>query len=281
MGIRGGGSLTRTLTVVRVPRPVVRAAARLKPRVPDRVWPALLQLRSLTGSGPTIGLPAFDRMLVLAAHPDDETLGCGGTMALAARRGTDVRVLVLTDGEATVGSTRSPADTAALRRREVRRATDLLGASVELAGLPDGGLATSLDAVRDAIDGALASFRPDVVLAPWLGDGHADHRAVAEALAAAPNLAPHTEVWGYETWTALPATRLVDITDAIEAKEAALAAHVTAALAFDLSAGLGLSRWRSIHGLMGRGWAEAFLAGTAPDHRELAARWSSLDGSPR
>jgi LmbE family N-acetylglucosaminyl deacetylase len=151
---------------------------------------------------------------------------------------------------------------------------------VELVGLPDGGLTTARDAVRDAIEAALAPFRPDVVLAPWLGDGHADHRAVAEALAAARHLEPATEVWGYETWTALPATRLVDITDAIEAKQAALAAHETAALAFDVSAGLGLSRWRSIHGLMGRGWAEAFLAGTAADHRELAARWASLDGSP-
>jgi LmbE family N-acetylglucosaminyl deacetylase len=250
---------------------VKRAVARLKPAVPDRVWPALLTARSLVGEGPRVGPPSFRRMLVLGAHPDDESLGCAGTMALASDGGTEVRLLVMTDGEATKGSALPPEETARRRRDEVTRAAASLGATVAFAALPDGGLSGAREAITRAIDDAVAALDPEVVLAPWLADDHPDHRAVAEALARCP-LDPGVEVWGYETWSALPPTRIVDITSVIERKRQAVAIHETASLAFDVSAGLGLSRWRSLHGLMGRGWAEAFLAVPAPEYAALAER---------
>jgi LmbE family N-acetylglucosaminyl deacetylase len=239
----------------------------------------LLVGRSLVGGGPTIGLPSFRRALVLGAHPDDESIGCAGTMALLAGAGAAVHLLVLTDGDATKGSPHAAAETARLRRDEVTRAAAALGATVELAGLPDGGLPAVADAVRAAIASALAAFAPDVVLAPWPGDDHPDHRAVADALAACP-LDAGVEVWGYETWAALPPTRIVDITSVVDRKRAALAIHETAHLAFDVSAGLGLSRWRSIHGLMGRGYAEAFLAVPGPDYAALVTRLRAIEQAP-
>ena len=110
---------------------------------------------------------------------------------------------------------------------------------------------------------------PDVLFVPWFADGHADHGACTRGLARA-GLPSGLEVWGYETWTPLPANRIVDITGVVEAKEAALAAHETAYLAFDIGATLGLSRYRSVHGLMGRGYAEAFLAAPLARYLELA-----------
>src|SRR5581483_6312829 len=102
------------------------------------------------------------------------------------------------------------------------------------------------------------------IFVPWFLDGHGDHRALSEAVQLAE---PDAELWGYETWTALPANRMVDVTRVWPRKESAIACHVTAAQAFDLRAGLGLNRWRSLHGLMGRGYAEGFLVGRVDDWR--------------
>jgi LmbE family N-acetylglucosaminyl deacetylase len=117
-----------------------------------------------------------------------------------------------------------------------------------------------VDGLASAIAALLADLQPDVLMLPWFLDGHDDHRALSDALAAVSGLPQDLEVWGYETWTALIPNRIVDVSTVVDRKRAAIAAHATAHLAFDVSAGLGLSRWRSIHGLMGRGHAEAFLA---------------------
>lgn len=255
-----------------VRRLVTRAVARAKPAIPESAWPSLLALRSVLGDGPLVARPAAARALVLAAHPDDESLGCAGSLADLTDRGATVEVLFATDGEGTRGSPRPSSEVGAARREEARRAVALLGGNATFAGLPDGGLGGAAAELGRAIADAVGRARPEIVFAPWPGDGHADHRAVAEALAEV-RLPAGCEVWGYETWTALPANRLVDITPHIERKQAALASHETAALAFDMSAGLGLSRWRSMHGLMGRGWAEAFLVVAAEDYPPLVARF--------
>lgn len=243
-------------------------------------------MRSFAGRGPIVGLPRVRRALVLAPHPDDETIGCGGTVALLSAAGAEVTVVFATDGEATRGSPDSARATGARRREEAARAAAILGVSCRFLGLPDGNLVDSLDgdglrdgALAGEIAAAVEAAAPEVVFAPWPLDGHPDHGAVADALAlvtARPGrragrllAEAEAEVWGYETRTAMVPNRLVDVTDVIDTKRAALAAHATGSLAFDLEAGIGLNRWRSVHGLMGRGYAEAFLAVSAGDYADL------------
>lgn len=252
---------------VRIPRAVARAVARTKPKVPEALWPLLLTLRSFPGDGPLVGLPSFRRVLVLAAHPDDETAGCGGTIALLAAAGADVRVLFASDGDATIGTPYPPEETARRRRAEAGRAGEVLGCTTSSLGLPDTRLAEHVAEIRAGIEQAVAGFDPEVVFVPWFLDGHPDHRAVSDALCQAG--LGEREVWGYETWTALPPNRLVDITTVIDQKRRALAEHETAFLAFDVSSIVELGRWRSAHGLMGRGYAEAFLAVPASTYAEL------------
>ncbi len=262
-----------------LPRPLARLVARAKPSIPDALWPTLIALRSLAGDGPVIGVPSFDRVLVLVAHPDDEAVACAGTMALLADGGATVTLLAATDGEATIGSPHDPAETGRRRRVELARSAELLGATVEAAGLPDGRLHEHRGALAEVLVEAVARLRPDVVLAPWVGDGHRDHRAVAFALADALERGAGTDpqVWGYETWAAVPHNRLVPIEDAIDRKRAAVAVHETASLAFDLSSGLGLSRWRAMHGLLGEGHGEAFLATDRPGYLALARELAAFD----
>lgn len=140
----------------------------------------------------------IDRLLVVAAHPDDETLGAGGLIATAHAHGIPVSVLVLTDGEAATPD--SPA-TALTRRRECLTALDALGgASVRFAGLPDARLRDHEARVRAAIALSLAED-PDartLLAVPWWGDGHGDHRVAGEA---ALRLAgARVPVVGYPIW---------------------------------------------------------------------------------
>ncbi len=220
-----------------------------------------------------VGLPEWSRVLILAAHPDDESVGAAGTLALLCDAGAVVTAVLATDGEATRGSAGDPATTGALRREEARAACRILGVGdVRHLGLADGGLPGSVDALASSISSVVAEVEPEVVLLPWWLDDHPDHQALSSALAVA-DVSGSLEVWGYETWTPLPANRLVDITQVLDRKRRALAEHRTAHLAFDVSAALGLNRWRSIHGLMGVGHAEAFVAAPLAEYRELVTRF--------
>ncbi len=127
-------------------------------------------------------------LVVVAAHPDDETLGAGGLIGLVARRGTPVRVIVATDGEGShpASPTRSPAELARTRRDEVTAALELLcpGSAPEFLGIPDGAVAAHARVLAGAVSDVLDTLpQPALVIAPWSGDGHGDHRAAAEATA--------------------------------------------------------------------------------------------------
>lgn len=234
---------------------------------------------SFLDGGPLLGLPAFERVLVIAAHPDDETIGCGGTIRLLANEGASVHVLFTSSGDATQGSSLSPVETARRREAEGRRAGDILGFKCDFMRLQDGRQARHVEAIASRIGTLMEALSPDVVFVPWLLDGHSDHRAVAKAVAMA-QLPASTPIWGYETTVTVPANRLVDISSTVIAKEEALVAHETAALAFDLTASLGLNRWRAMHGMMGRGHAEAFLATSAAEWRETADNLGRISDSP-
>lgn len=117
------------------------------------------------------------RILTVAAHPDDETLGAGGTMAWHAARGDTVWACVLTDGVT------SRHDQVERQLDCARRAGDTLGLDrLVLVGLPDQRLDTlSLLDVIGPIEQCVEELRPDVVLTHFAGDVNEDHRLVARA----------------------------------------------------------------------------------------------------
>ena len=129
----------------------------------------------------------YARVLVVSAHPDDETLGVGGLLSDLADAGATLHVLVATDGEQShpVGDAGARAALGTRRRREVEQAVHTLapGARVTHLGLPDG----SLDQREGTLVGhVLRHADPDtLVLAPWVADGHSDHDALGRACAAA------------------------------------------------------------------------------------------------
>jgi len=246
---------------------------RLRPVAPPAVWFSFVALRSAAGKGPLFTRPSAKRALVLAPHPDDETIGCGGCVALLAEDGAEVRVLASSAGEAsTARPSRSTRTTAQERTSALYAACSTLGATVEgILPLPDGDLTNHEEAITGPIDAVLARFRPDIVFVPWPLDDHPDHVAVCRALAACNALQASTAIWCYEVWSALTPNRLVDISPWWGRKYDALQAYSRSAGSSDLTAHLALNRWRSIVGLGGVGQVEAFLVLSTDEFRLLVS----------
>jgi LmbE family N-acetylglucosaminyl deacetylase len=150
-------------------------------------WPRL-DLASIAGR----------RVVVLAAHPDDEVLGVGGLMMALARAGHDIIVVWATDGEAShPGSVAmSPASLRKMRRQESRAALGRLAVMPSATyhlGLPDSALASARDRLSIALSRIVSA--EDLLVAPWSQDGHPDHEALG---AEACRLSPLT--WQYPIW---------------------------------------------------------------------------------
>jgi LmbE family N-acetylglucosaminyl deacetylase/GT2 family glycosyltransferase len=163
------------------------------------------------------------RVLVLAPHPDDEVLGCGGVLAACANSGAQVRIWVASDGAAGLDG-EARARHASLREQESRRAATLLGVSdLIFAGLPDGGLGREWG-LTERIGQQIDEFAPQWVFAPSPLELHGDHAALAAASCAALALRPTLRVLLYGVNTPVPAGVLYDVSANAAAKYAALRA---------------------------------------------------------
>ena len=124
--------------------------------------------------------------LVLAPHPDDETLGAGATIARKRAVGTPVRVVVVADGRhANPSQVIDEVELARIRQEEAVASCAVLGVDADrlrFAGFEDGTLDRQVGAVASLLRAELAEHRPAEVLVPSAIDGHPDHRALRSAL---------------------------------------------------------------------------------------------------
>lgn len=129
------------------------------------------------------------RLVVVAAHPDDESLGAGGLIAAAAAASLSVYVVLLTAGEASPYA--SPTETrhalATLRLAEMENALARLAPDNLLAflGAPDGAVEEAEDQVARSLTELLGDAQHTLLVAPWRHDGHRDHDAAGRAAATA------------------------------------------------------------------------------------------------
>jgi LmbE family N-acetylglucosaminyl deacetylase/SAM-dependent methyltransferase len=138
---------------------------------------------------PDLPLENIDRLVVVAAHPDDETLGAGGLLASCCARGIPVDVVVVTDGAAShpASTTHSPLELTQLRGAEFLRAIACVApdAATYFLGFPDGRILELRDDVRVRLAAVMVDATDrTLIVAPWRGDGHRDHRVLGEICAA-------------------------------------------------------------------------------------------------
>ena len=204
------------------------------------------------------------RVLVISPHPDDETIGCGGTLRRHVLEGNPVHVLFLTSGEQG-GHGRAPKETAALREKEARAAAKILGLTrIQFWREPDGAFAANAKNVKRLV-AKFRAYRPDLVLIPHDQEQHADHRSAVDmlkqALAVLPDALHPEEILMFEIWTPLQSMDWIeDISLFMDTKLEAIRAYKTQCdvLSFD-DAFLGLARYRGeMHSWPGGDYAEVF-----------------------
>ncbi len=124
--------------------------------------------------------------LVIAPHPDDETLGCGAAIIRMRAMGQKVRVVIVTDGAASGNSTViAPPELARMRQKETFDAGKILGLSpddIAFLNFPDAGIAQMVGDIASALRSHIVAMRPALVFSPYGWDRHADHRAIAAAV---------------------------------------------------------------------------------------------------
>lgn len=216
--------------------------------------------------------PGDGNVVVLSPHMDDETLGCGGTIARHAEAGAHVTVIFLTDGRhggpPRAGMTGSERDAKQreiieIRKEEAQCAGRILGVrSIVFLDAEDTRLRLDTRAPKLLRD-VLIRERPDCVYLPSFLENHIDHRAAGSVLsAAAAGTGLQFECRSYEVWTPLFPNRVVNIDATMELKKRAIACYRSQLAQMDyLHAAIGLNAHRSLAlGGMAGQFAEAFHA---------------------
>lgn len=186
---------------------------------------------------------ACSSALIVAPHPDDETLGCAGAIALLRSLNCHVEVLVISDGTLShPGSLKYPADKLlALREAETLSAMKLLGveaSAVTFWRMQDGSIATQYESAVASCRAYITEIAPEIIFLPWRYDPHPDHRATWKLIKAAlddlhlsPRLIEYPIWdWDWEQRRSLPAslevtTWRLNISAVVELKQQAIATY--------------------------------------------------------
>lgn len=198
-------------------------------------------------SQPATFVKSLGRTVIIAPHPDDESLGCGGLLALLRAAQVPVTAVLITDGTMSHPHSRKypPAARRALRETEFAEALGLLGVEAEaslLLRLPDGAVTDLLPTAFEKVVASLAKYLEDwgpaTIVVPWRRDPHPDHRATSKLVQAAiarlvmaPRVLEYL-VWAWERAAPddLPRPDEVtgwrlDISAVLAQKQQAIAAH--------------------------------------------------------
>ncbi|MFQ5527059.1 MAG: PIG-L deacetylase family protein [Thermoanaerobaculia bacterium] len=225
---------------------------------------------------------------ILAPHPDDEVLGCGGAIARMRRLGTPVRIVFLTDGADSHAQFMTRSRLTSIRRREAREAAVVLGVppeSLTFLDFPDGSLSDHERSVVARVTELVRRHEPEQVFLPSRLEPTRDHRAAHRAiLLALEDSSPSIRVYEYPIWawlhwpwTSLPIEPLTDavkrtlltafggrvlrdlrwripIQDVLDTKRAALECHQSQMLRPD-----GNDDWRTLPDIAGGSFLRCFF----------------------
>lgn len=187
-------------------------------------------------------------VLVIAPHPDDETIGCGGALYGHARLGDRVHAVWLTSGELGLKEM-SPVEARRVREEEARAAARLLRIDgLTFLRCADWSVSESRADLQQALIPILRRDRPGRIYVPHPGDDHPDHQPVCHLVQSALRFAGVAlpEIRGYEVWSPLSRIDYVeDITPVMPRKLRALRAHRSQLREFDyIRAVRGLNQFR-------------------------------------
>jgi LmbE family N-acetylglucosaminyl deacetylase len=167
-------------------KPLLRSMRDAAMRSVEGFWAAWFALAGQVAR-PAVAVwssPGGQRILAIAPHPDDEAIGCGGTLARHNASGDHIWIAYITDGRSSRDSGLGPDEMTGRRRQEAEASARALGVGrVEWFGLPEG--EWTVEQLQPGLRALLGRVSPDVVYAPSRIDYHPEHYQAARALAAA------------------------------------------------------------------------------------------------
>lgn len=226
--------------------------------------------------------PGAEKVMVLAPHMDDETIGCGGTLARHVRAGGVVTVVFLTDGRHGGGALSKDlkgdalraeqAKLVATRKAEAREALLRLGVqNMIFFDFEDGALAEETRAAG-RLRSVLEAERPDLIYVPSFLEQHPDHYAASAILLEASRDCDRSiQCIGYEVWTPLFPNCFVRIDEVVDVKRSALGQYRSQLAQTDyMHSALGLNAYRAAAFKDKYGsFAEAFCSVSLKEYRGM------------
>lgn len=229
--------------------------------------------------------PPTGPVLVLAPHPDDETMGCGGTLALHAAQQDPIHALFVCSGIQGDPDGYFPRESVtAIREEEARAAGAVLGIerftflgypdnlseadfSAVFVGLPPGAEAQRRALVAgfaETLAGVVAAERPRTVYYPWAGELNPDHWAIGQAVrllrSTRPDLNAAANWMGYDVWTPSAPDTVVDVSSTAETKRRAVRCYRSQLLYRDYEPAIfGLDAYRALFLEPGAVYGEGFV----------------------
>lgn len=223
---------------------------------------------------------SVQRVLILAPHPDDEAIGCGGTIRTLTSQGVRCDVLFMTGGEKShlprPGQASDRKSALQAKRRMADESSKILGiCELFYMGGTDGELFLELHRFETIVE-LVYRNRYQRIFCPWAHDTHSDHAATFEMLNRALWLLDDCpSIWLYEVWNPLVANRVVSIDDFIDSKVAAVEAYRQGVYDVDYSTSfIALARYRSLL-LRSAQHAEAFLV-VSKSQMAALGRWNAF-----
>ncbi|GEM_PF-216882 len=243
-------------------------------------WQQQLQNKPLCPLPKSLTLPTQAKVLMIAPHPDDETLGCGGTLNLWRQCAGTVKVVIVTDGgagdpEGYLGTKQPLTESGAQvdeetvdtqiatvithRKQESLAALHVLGIEdVVFWEYPDGNYQHNVD-VKERMLNLLEEYQADWLLIPSVLDYHRDHVSISlSVLEAWQALGCRERLLIYESWAPIPANWVVDVSEVFAVKQRAINCYQLPLQYCDyLKACVGMAKYRGLY--LGVEYAEAFL----------------------
>lgn len=213
----------------------------------------------------TFDISGNPRVLVLAPHPDDDVIGCGGTIAKCVKQGSQVKVLYMTDGRH--GNSQIPVQTLIrMRKMEAKAGLRVIGCDdANFLDNPDMGLICDRKNVQRVL-AMIREFRPTAVFVPSFWEMPPDHLETARIAAhAAREFEGDVDWYCYEVWCPVVSDPkfhiiIVDITEMIELKMEAINEHRSQVSVNDYAPKIaGLNAYRSMYASRGVEYCEAFI----------------------
>lgn len=212
------------------------------------VWSRYLNvLKNLEMNKPQLFEGELSDLLIIAPHPDDDVIGCGGTIAKYASQGCKIKVIIITDGGK--GDPSIPYhDLVNIRKQEAEKALYSIGVEdVEFLNFRDGDVNRNMLRLKEELFKRILPFHN--VFTPFITDNHSDHIHTTKALYAALKEMhkEKIEIWSYELWSPCLANTLVDITEQMQLKLSSILWHASQIKNIDYAEKIkGLNTYRSI-----------------------------------